>query len=830
MSSPSYLIQTLESRVLFSFGYDDPTFNPSRLDFAGRNAERLIALPSGQVLAAGSDVNQIRISRLAADGQSLDSNFGVDGSFVFPTPNVVVGEMIRLPDGRIRALSSSFSSSNSTTHRPAFVLGLTAEGAPDPSFGTDGVVTISLSSATPVLKGMAVDSQGRLVVVGATVGQFGIDTSTVDSLIVRLQSDGQIDSTFGGGLRVINFSDHDRFHDVMIDSTDRAIVYQTVNHALQNSYLTRYDAAGVQDTSYGGIPWGLTQYVNNAGDLKTDAQGRIYISVDLRVSEGISVVRFNPTNGRRDTRPGGSQYIASTGVRSSNMPNLPYDVTPDGRVTIATRDGYNIRLKGFDALSGFPDENFGANSALLLPTGFSSGTMQLGAFVRDGDRVLYSSGVYESARMTVGRILPDDTSIHYGGVEGLIFSDSNANGVQDVGEAPIRLNVYDDANDSGTMDPEERRVFANADGTFRLTNLVPGQANIRVRPNSYTSVAPADGLYNLTISSGAVLTGRNYAMLAPGLTVGRIFRDDSLDGNYQTNEPGIAGRTVYIDQNNNAALDAGELTAVSDATGAFTFNGLTQLQTYRFRQVLPPGILQSHPERDGAVLWQVGVQNSVKLQFGSYDPAAMPPAAFGGVWNFSNFFGVDVVFSENVAASVEPGDFQLNEIFMNQISNVAPITNIQIIAESPKTIVRVFLPLTLLFRPPDVYDLTIPSLGSITDPLGTPLMAARRSIFAIIPGDATFNNSIGIEDFALLASNFNRPGGIGQGDFNYDQFVSITDFALLASNFNRSLPPPTSVEQAFATTIGRAQASSSPFAQRQSLDRASIRSDVLELR
>jgi len=43
-------------------------------------------------------------------------------------------------------------------------------------------------------------------------------------------------------------------------------------------------------------------------------------------------------------------------------------------------------------------------------------------------------------------------------------------------------------------------------------------------------------------------------------------------------------------------------------------------------------------------------------------------------------------------------------------------------------------------------------------------------------------------DFARLAAKFNQAGGWTDGDSNYDGQVGIGDFSLLASNFNRTLP------------------------------------------
>lgn len=56
-------------------------------------------------------------------------------------------------------------------------------------------------------------------------------------------------------------------------------------------------------------------------------------------------------------------------------------------------------------------------------------------------------------------------------------------------------------------------------------------------------------------------------------------------------------------------------------------------------------------------------------------------------------------------------------------------------------------------------------------------------------GDANLNLTVDIDDFGVLASNFNLPSYWGRGDFNYSGTTDIDDFGLLAANFNLSITP-----------------------------------------
>ena len=64
-----------------------------------------------------------------------------------------------------------------------------------------------------------------------------------------------------------------------------------------------------------------------------------------------------------------------------------------------------------------------------------------------------------------------------------------------------------------------------------------------------------------------------------------------------------------------------------------------------------------------------------------------------------------------------------------------------------------------------------------------------RIDFDKLAGDATFDGSVTIEDFAVLRSNFGLTGDarFQDGDFNGDDAVTIADFAILRANFGTTV-------------------------------------------
>lgn len=75
---------------------------------------------------------------------------------------------------------------------------------------------------------------------------------------------------------------------------------------------------------------------------------------------------------------------------------------------------------------------------------------------------------------------------------------------------------------------------------------------------------------------------------------GTVFEDLNGDGGLDASDPGFAGATVYLDQNQNGRFDDGEVTAQTGADGAYQL-AVAEPGTYRVGQVVPSGWMQTSP-------------------------------------------------------------------------------------------------------------------------------------------------------------------------------------------------------------------------------------------
>lgn len=76
--------------------------------------------------------------------------------------------------------------------------------------------------------------------------------------------------------------------------------------------------------------------------------------------------------------------------------------------------------------------------------------------------------------------------------------------------------------------------------------------------------------------------------VAPATIAGHLWQDANNNGKQDAGEANLAGRTLYLDQNDNKVFDQDEVNVKTDAEGNYRFTGLTQ-GSYIVRQVLPFG-------------------------------------------------------------------------------------------------------------------------------------------------------------------------------------------------------------------------------------------------
>lgn len=174
-------------------------------------------------------------------------------------------------------------------------------------------------------------------------------------------------------------------------------------------------------------------------------------------------------------------------------------------------------------------------------------------------------------------------AVTLGNFEGFVFRDSNANGVQDSGEA-----VLAGASISLDSSAGSKETTSAEDGAFSLTGLRPGEYTLSIAlPEGFILSHDVDGLvldnakeqtlscpWQLLINRRDKLIGA----VAPGSISGEIWMDENQDGMQADSEWIMEGLTLILTDETGAAVDE----TTSDSEGFLFENVRPGSYTVRF--------------------------------------------------------------------------------------------------------------------------------------------------------------------------------------------------------------------------------------------------------
>ncbi len=195
-----------------------------------------------------------------------------------------------------------------------------AAGDLDPTFGTGGMVTTDINRSTDIANAVAVQADGKLVVVGQTYKQN--DFSGEDFVVTRYNTDGTLDSTFGSGGRVrTDFPGLAAVPSSVVIQPDGKIVVAggafPLFTFLGNFELVRYNPNGSLDRSFGN--GGIVTTTFPAGsyafaaalqpDGKIIAAGTVFVDFIPGESSNtdFALARYNPDGSADATFGNGGQ-------------------------------------------------------------------------------------------------------------------------------------------------------------------------------------------------------------------------------------------------------------------------------------------------------------------------------------------------------------------------------------------------------------------------------------------------------------------------------------------------------------------------------------------
>jgi len=274
------------------------------------------------------------------------------------------------------------------------------DGDLDPTFGTGGMLMTDINRSTDIATAVAVQADGKLVVVGTTYKQN--DYSDEDFVVVRCNTDGTLDNTFGSRGRVrTDFPGLAAVPSSVVIQPDGKIVVAGGAFPLftfaGDFKVVRYNRNGSLDTSFGdgGIVTTTFPEGSYAFDVALQPDGKIIaagtVFVDFNIGDSsdtdFALARYNP-DGTPDATWGAGGQVSTdfvgfeddafsvliqpdgkiVAVGSANDPATFYDFAAVRYLSNGTIDAtFGIAGK---VRTDFGDQNFDrARSAALQPDG-----------------------------------------------------------------------------------------------------------------------------------------------------------------------------------------------------------------------------------------------------------------------------------------------------------------------------------------------------------------------------------------------------------------------------------------------------------------------------
>jgi uncharacterized delta-60 repeat protein len=369
----------------------------------------------------------------------------------------------------------------------------------DLSFGGNGKVATDFIGGDDFGTDIAIQSNGRIVVVGYGSGAL---------LIARYHANGTLDTSFNGTGKVIHSFLLGSLSAVAIQSDGKIVVGGTQHSPPSSFVLARFTVAGAADATFGNngivstaFGGGCNECGGSISDLAIQADGKI-IAVGLTINLSVAdwgMIRYN-TNGSLDTTFGtGGKVTTDFGGNTSEAARA-VSILSNGKILVAGRGnpaGEDFALAqyttngslditfgtGGKVITDFAGGNDGINDLRVQPDGkiVAAGFMTSGGSRNFALARYNANGTLDTTFDTDGRV---ETSVNTSGddsANGLALqSDGKIVAVGDNGNVDFSLARY---NPNGSLDTnfgQSGILFTDLNNSTDTANAVAMQADGKI--------------------------------------------------------------------------------------------------------------------------------------------------------------------------------------------------------------------------------------------------------------------------------------------------------------------------------------------------------------
>lgn len=351
-------------------------------------ANSIAVQPDAKIIVAGAGIyNDFGLVRYNPNG-SLDTSFDGDGKVTTGFGGEEVAFSLALQsDGKV--LIAGYERDNN-----GYDLGLArynSNGSLDTSFDGDGNVRTALGKSSDTAYGGAIQSDGKIVVVGGTY-----TANTGNFAVLRYDPDGTLDPGFDGdGIAVTDIAGHDTASSVAIQSDGKLVVVGSAVTGVYVFVAVRYNANGSLDTGFDG-DGKVTTSIGSSSSLATS----VAIQSDGKILVGgyfyngsdydFALVRYNPNGSLDASFDGDGKLTTAVGTGDDKVNAIALQA--DGKIVVggSTRSvSRQFALARYN-INGSLDTTFAGDGTVTTPVGLTDD--EIHAIVVQDDGKIVAAG------------------------------------------------------------------------------------------------------------------------------------------------------------------------------------------------------------------------------------------------------------------------------------------------------------------------------------------------------------------------------------------------------------------------------------------------------
>ncbi len=500
-------------------------------------------------------------------GLELDPSYGTNGLVTtrFRDSSDDLVDVVRQSDGKLVAIGTNWS------HSDVIVYRFNSDGTPDLTFNERGSSIISLGLESRALA-VALQPDGKIV---ALMREYKANAGPLRTVVVRFDTDGAIDATWGSAGRIYLSGDKAA---LAVQPDGKVVV-------AAGGVVTRLTASGGFDATFGGTgsvsAW-PTQLALTPTQLAIalDESGRIFVVSHL-LSQNVGISCLTSGGDFDDTFDGDGGL--ETGLSSFE---IAFTVQPDGKPLLMSALTASPVLARYDA-QGELDSSFSSDGYVSLSGGDAQDIQVIGS--DNAVRILVLRGSTTSNDMLLQFDLAGqpDAALDTDGVASLTTRNSLA---LLGGEGELVLAGYDLTKPPAYSDsyriPRLTKVTASGaiDATWADSGKAIGHAAATL-DEAHGLVATGDGSVIAVGRSNFTEDWQGGYVLAkygPSGTLDASFGTGGIEY-LDTVDAGLVARSVTLDSSGNVLVAGGSngrlarFTSVGEPDGMFGTTGIAQL-------------------------------------------------------------------------------------------------------------------------------------------------------------------------------------------------------------------------------------------------------------